>query len=158
MSVDAYSTVRMGRNCTKNRIKLRKHNLELKNFPPASPLEHIAVDILGELPRTPRGHRYLSLMLECYSKLIPTVSLQNITAETVRQAFISHWLLVYGSPVKLISDNGNQFTSNIFVTVGKMLSIESAFTTAYPPDQSAGGEIQPNVGLNPPVLPGRQSA
>ena len=140
MSGDAYSTVRMCPDCAKARIKLRKHNSELKTFPPSGPLEYIAIDILGELPRTPRGHRYLLVMRDRYSKLTRTVPLRKITAETVAQAFITNWVFVYGAPVKLLSDNGSQFTSRFFLAVCKILSIESVFTTAYHPQTN--GQVE----------------
>ncbi|CDF40057.1 unnamed protein product [Chondrus crispus] len=140
MSVDSYSTVRMCPDCAKARINLRKHNSELKTFPPSGPLEYIAIDILGELPRTPRGNRYLLVMTDRYSKLTRTVPLKRITAETVAQAFISHWVFVYGAPVKLLSDNGGQFTSRFFLAVCKILSIESGFTTAYHPQTN--GQVE----------------
>ena len=133
MSVDAYSTVRMCPDCAKARIKLRKHNSELKTFPPSGPLEYIAIDILGELPRIPRGPRYLFVMTHRYSKLTRTVPLWKITAETVDQAFIAHCVFVYGAPVELLSDNGRQFTSRFFFAACKIISIESVFTTAYHP-------------------------
>ncbi|CDF33132.1 unnamed protein product [Chondrus crispus] len=79
MSVDAYATVRRCSDCAKARIKLRKHNAKLKSFPPIGPLECIAIDILGEIPRTPRGNRYLLVISDCYSKLTRTVPLKRIT-------------------------------------------------------------------------------
>ena len=82
MSVGAYSTMRMCPDCAKAHIKLRKHNSDMKTFPPSGPLEYIAIDILGELPRTPRGNRYLLVITDRYSKLTSTVLLRRITAET----------------------------------------------------------------------------
>ena len=93
--MDAYATVRRCSDCAKARIKLRKHNAKLKTFPPMGPLEFIAIEILGELPRTPRGNRYLLVISDRYSKLTRTVPLKKIPAETVAQAFVSHWVFVY---------------------------------------------------------------
>ena len=140
MSIDSYLTVRMCPDCAKARIKLRKHNSEMKTFPPSGPLEYIAIDILGELPRTPRGNRYLLLMMDRYSNLTGTVPLKRITAETVAQAFISNWVFVYGAPVTLLSDIGGQFTSRFFLAVSKILSIESVFTMAYHPQTN--GQVE----------------
>ena len=114
-------------------IKLRKHNSKLKTFPPSGPLEYIAIDILCELPRTPRGDRSLLVMTDGYSKLTRTVPLKMITAETVAQAFISHWVFVYRALMKLISDNGGKFTSRFILALCRILSIKSVFTTAYQP-------------------------
>ena len=90
MSVDFYATVGMCPDRAKERIKLQMHNSELKTVHPLGPLEYIAIDILGELPRTPRGNRYLLVMTDRYSKLTTTVPLKSITVETVAQKFISH--------------------------------------------------------------------
>ena len=117
----------------KARIKLRKHNSELKTFPPSGPLEYIATDLLGELPHKPRGNRHLLVLTDRYSKLTRTVQLKRTTAETVAQAFISHLVFVYGAPVKLLSDNGGQFNSRVLLAVCKILSIESVFIMPYHP-------------------------
>ena len=75
-----------------------------------------------------------------YSKLTRTVPLKNVSAETVAQAFVSHWVFVYGAPVKLLYDNGSQFTSRVFLAVCKFLRVESVFITAYHPQ--ANGQVE----------------
>ena len=107
--------------------------LGVEDLPPAGPLEYIEIDILGELPRSWGGHRYLLFMTPRYSKLTGTVLLRKTTAATVSQAFISHCVFVYRASVKRLYDNGSQFTSRFFLAVCKFLSIESVFTTAYNP-------------------------
>ena len=42
--------------------------------------------------------------------------------------------------MKLLTDNGSQFTSSFFLAVCKILSIESVFTTAYHPQTNGQGE------------------
>jgi len=39
----------------------------------------------------------------------------------------------YGPPDRILSDQGPQFTLNFFITVLKMLGIETVHTTAYHP-------------------------
>ena len=62
LAIDCYATVRNCPDCARNIIKLRKNVGSLKLFPAKAPLESVCIDILGELIRRPRGHRYLSLI------------------------------------------------------------------------------------------------
>ena len=140
MTVDAYAILRRCLDCAKARIKLCKHNVRLKTFPPMGPLEFIALEIFGELPRTPKGNRYLLVISDRYSKRNRTVPLKKITAETVAQAFVSHWVFVYGALVKLLSDSGSQFISRGFLAVCKILRVEGVLTTAYHPQ--ANGQVE----------------
>ena len=65
--------------CAKERISLRKHASLLKLFPAETPLDFVAIDILGPLPRTSKGHRFLLVITDRYSKLVKTVPLRSIT-------------------------------------------------------------------------------
>lgn len=74
-------------------------------FPVNASLEYVAIYILGQLIRTKRGHRYLLVISDRYSKLLRTVPLKRIAAAQVALAFVHYWVFVYGPPVKLLSDN-----------------------------------------------------
>jgi hypothetical protein len=64
----------------------------------SEPLEYVAVDILGPLPKTGHGNRFLLVMTDRFSKLTRTVPLRIITAFTVGKAFCDQWVFVYGAP------------------------------------------------------------
>ena len=90
MALDAYHTARQCSSCTRERIALRKHATYLSLFPAQAPLEYVAIDILGSLPKTTDGHRYLLRITDRYSKMVRTISLKKITAATVAKAFCEH--------------------------------------------------------------------
>ena len=140
MAMDAYNTVRNCVSCARNRIKLRRHASPLKLFPARAPLEYLAIDILGELIRTPRGNRYLLIITDRYSKLTRCVPLRRITANTVAHAFIHHWVLSYGAPSYVLSDNGKQFASKFFLDVCRMVGAKNFFTTTYHPQTN--GQVE----------------
>ena len=80
MAVDVYA---VPRNCVpraKNRISMRKHRNVLKLFPARAPHEFVAIDILGELIKTPRVNCYMLGISDRFSKLVRTVPLKKITA------------------------------------------------------------------------------
>ena len=140
MALDAYNTVRQCATCARNRIKLRKHSSTLKLFPAKAPLEFIAIDLLGELIKTPRGNRYLLVMTDRYSKLTRVVPLRNIKSDTVAKAFVNHWVLAYGPPTYVLTDNGGQFAGKFFADVCRIVGAANLFTTTYHPQ--CNGQVE----------------
>ncbi len=79
MSLDCYSTAINCATRAKNRPMLRKKLRPLTLFPAQSPLEFVAIDILGELIRTPRGNRFIIVISSGFSKLVRVVPMKTIT-------------------------------------------------------------------------------
>ncbi|CDF36419.1 unnamed protein product [Chondrus crispus] len=125
LALDCYAVAKNCAACARERVKLRKNTKELKLFTPKAPLEFVAIDILGELITTKRGNRYTPVISDQYSKLVRTVPLKKISAAHIAQAFVHHWVFVYGPPVKLLSDNGTQFTARFFQNVCQILGIRN---------------------------------
>ena len=140
MSVDCYATVRKCSTCAKNRIKLRQRTNPLQLFPPAGPLESVAIDLFGPLLKTARGNEYPLMMTDRYSKLTLSVPLKSMSAEVVAKAFADEWALTYGPPKDLLSDNGSCFNSKFFTSVCTILNVVNKFTTTYHPQTN--GQVE----------------
>jgi Integrase zinc binding domain len=84
---DVYETVRQCDLCARNRISEKRKTNSLKLFPANWPLESVAMDILGPLPRTKHGNRLLLVISDRYSKVTKTVPLRKVTALSVARAF-----------------------------------------------------------------------
>ena len=95
---------------------------------------------MGELIRTPRGNKYLLVMCDRFSKLVRTRPLKRVTALAVAEAFVTHWVLVYGPPADLLSDNGSQFASRLFISICRILGVKNKFTTTYHPQ--CNGQVE----------------
>jgi hypothetical protein len=98
------------------------------------------MDILGPLPRTKHGNRFLLVITDRYSKVTKTVPLRVVTALSVAKAFCDHWVFAYGAPISLLTDNGPQFTAKFFQAVCGELGVKKVFTTAYHPQ--ANGQVE----------------
>ena len=127
-------------SCAENRISLRKRRNFLKLFPARAPLEFVALDILGELIKTPRGNCYMLVISDRFSKLIRTVPLKAVTASDVAKAFVHHWAFPYGAPIWLLSDNGKQFIAKLFRETCQMLGVKKLYTTTYHPQSN--GQVE----------------
>jgi transposase InsO family protein len=133
MEEDVYETVRQCDACARYRISERRHTNFLQLFPAKGPLESLAMDILGPLPRTKHGNRFLLVIADRYAKVTRTVPLRTVTALSVAKAFDDQCVYVYGPKVSLLSENGPQFTAKFFQAACAELGIYKVFTTAYHP-------------------------
>ena len=71
-----------------------------------APMERIAVDILGPLPKTESGNTYVLVICDCYTRWTEAVPLPNQEARTVAKAFVDNFFhaSVFPSPSTLIKD------------------------------------------------------
>ena len=131
LTADVAATVRGCQTCATNRVKLRKHLNRLRLFPATRPLESLAIDILGPLPKTKARKRFLLVNTDRFSKLTQVVALCSMTAYTVATAFCDSWVFTYGVPRTLISDNSPQFNAKFFHSTCRFLGITNLYTSAY---------------------------
>ncbi len=59
MVADVYYTVRQCSSCARDRITLQQRTTPLTLFPARAPLESVALDLLGPLPKSLKGHLYI---------------------------------------------------------------------------------------------------
>ncbi|GFS98372.1 retrovirus-related Pol polyprotein from transposon 412 [Trichonephila clavipes] len=94
--------VQLGRG--QSRGKLHRYNV-------GAPFERIAFDILGPLPRTASGNKYLLVVMDYFTKWPEVYPIPDQEAPTVAEAVVQHWISRYGVPLQLHSDQGRNFVS-----------------------------------------------
>ena len=140
LAVDCYATVRRCPHCARNRIKLRRNATELQLFPATAPLTSVCIDVLGEFIKTKRGHEYLLVITDRFTKMTKTVPMKGISAAEVAKHFVNSWVFNYGPPEELISDNGGCFTAKYFQDVCKLLNVKNSYTKTYHPQTN--GQVE----------------
>ena len=140
MAVAVAATVRNCLNCAKNRVRVRKTLNRLKLFPATSPLESIGIDILGPLPKSKKGRKYLLVITDRFIKLTQIVALRSFTAYAIAVAFCEASVSKYGVPRTLLSDNDPQFSARFFRSVCEELGVTNLFTSAYHPQTNGQTE------------------
>jgi len=63
-----------------------------------------------------------------------------MTTEVVAEAFFGGWVVRYGTPEQITTDQGRTFESNLFTAFPNLLSIDRTRTTPYHPQ--ANGKIE----------------
>ena len=96
-----------------------------------APMERIAIDVLGPLPTSESGNKYLLIVVDYFSKWTEAFPMQN------QEAIVVAEILVNGIPMSLHSDQGRNFESAVFSEMCRLLGIEKTRTTPLHP-QSDG--------------------
>jgi transposase InsO family protein len=141
LSRDCNAFVQSCPSCAARQLKRGpKRSTPLSVFPPDGLLEFVAMDILGTFPVSKLGSRYILVISDRFSKLSVAVPLPDQTASTVSQAVVDRWLVYYGVPLVILSDNGSNFASKFFGVMTQMPGIKHVYTSAYRP--STNGQVE----------------
>jgi len=105
----------------------------LTPIPVAGPMDRVAVDILGPLPITENGNKYIIVFCEYLTKFCITKALPNITADTVARTFVDEIVLKFGAPTTLLSDQGSNFMSQLVKKICELCGTKKQNTSPYHP-------------------------
>lgn len=100
------------------------------------PFEKIYVDIVGPLPPTERENKYILSMMDDLTRFVDFVPMPNQEAETVASGLFEQIISRYTLPKKIVTDQGAQFTGEVFKNLCKLLKIKKIQTTAYHPQSN----------------------
>ena len=102
----------------------------------STPFEKIAMDIVGPLPRSRSGHRYILVICDYSTRYPEAIPLRNIDAEHIAEELIKVFARV-GIPEEILTDQGSNFTSKLLSELYRLLKIQAVRTSPYHP-QSDG--------------------
>ena len=91
-----------------------------------------AFDLVGPLPRTKQGHRYLLTCICLGSKYPDAVPLKRVDAQNVAEGMCEIFSRT-GIPNELLTDQGSVFTGKLHMALCNLLGIHHLKTSAYHP-------------------------
>jgi hypothetical protein len=112
----------------------------MKKYKSGSPWERLQIDITGPLTETETGNRYIIVVTDCFTKWTQTYAVRHIDTESVAKPFVENWVLQYGPPKMLHSDQGRQFESALFKKMCELLGIDKTRSTAFHPESN--GQVE----------------
>ena len=132
------------RNCdtcqrNKNTRPQTRQELEITDTQ-SEPWIKIALDIVGPLPMTENGNKYLLTCQDNLTKYLIAIPLENQEASTVAEAFVTQICLTHGIPQIILTDQGANFMSKVFKHVCKLFKIQKVTTSAYHPESNGSLE------------------
>lgn len=105
----------------------------LRQYMVGEPMERMAVDVLGPLPQTTRGNRYIVVIADYFSKWVEAFAIPDQTAETIARVLVEEVVCRFGVPLQIHSDQGSNFESRLYQDMLRMLGIDKTRTTPLHP-------------------------
>ena len=102
-----------------------------------APSERITLDVLGPLPTSESGNKYVLLIADYFTKWPEAYPLPNQEAITIAEVLVKEYICRFGVPLEIHSDQGRNFESNVFQEMCSLLGIRKTRTTPLHP-QSDG--------------------
>lgn len=97
------------------------------------PLELITSDIVGPLPTTPRGNKYIIVVCDHFSKWTQAYPLATTTSEDVARVILDH-MYKFGLATNILTDQGRNFQANMLRQLYELLDIKKLRTSSYHPE------------------------
>ena len=100
------------------------------------PFHLVAFDLVGPIPKSVSGYRYILTMMDMFSKYPEAIPLKRVDNEAVLEGMLEIFSR-HGIPGTILTDQGSVFMSRLTKAVCQSLGIEQIRTSPYHP-QSDG--------------------
>ena len=94
------------------------------------PFQRIAMDIVGPLPRSRAGNRYVLVICDYATRYPEAVPLRSIDADRIAEELIKVFTRV-GIPKEILTDQGSNFTSQLLTEIYQLWHVHPIRTSPY---------------------------
>lgn len=108
---------------------------------PTHPWQVLCCDIVGPLPRSSKGHVFILVVVDFFTKFSCFYPLRTATASAVTRIIEDNIFLMFGSPQYLITDNGVQFKSKEFTKLCSQYRTKILYTAKYHPQANPAERV-----------------
>ena len=108
LHADVAAMVRKCEVCDRVRATFNAQQAQLQPLPVEPMFYRWGVDLAGEFPVTQRGHKWVMVAVEHFSKHIELIPLRDKTAAETAAAF-AQVLCRFGAPAEVVTDGGGEF-------------------------------------------------
>ena len=113
----------------------------LQKFHAGFPMERVHLDILGPFNRSKRNNAYILVMVDQFTKWVELAALPAQSAELTARAVLNHFVVTFGCPLEIHTDNGRNFECELFHSFCKLLEITKTRSTPYHPAGNGQCEV-----------------
>lgn len=100
--------------CQETKSPRPQQKAPMRNIRTGFPMERLGIDIVGPLPQSEMGNKYITVVTDYFTKFPFAFATNNITAETVAEKVMDEISCCFGVPNNMHSDQGSNFESNTF--------------------------------------------
>lgn len=109
------------------------------------PFQRLALDIVGPMPESTGGYRYILTFQDDLTKYFGGFPLKTDDSESIAQGMVNNIVLQYGLPESILTDRAQNFLSDLMTKVFKLLGINRLSTSPYHPESNGSLERQHKV-------------
>lgn len=131
MQQDITSYVKNCDSCQRNKHINKKRQPLVITSTADSSFEKIFIDLVGPIDTSLEGHKYILTIQDELTKFMEAIPIINKEANTVAKALVCQFILRYGLPKVIASDQGTEFVNEVFKDMCKLLKIKQLTSTAY---------------------------
>lgn len=133
-------------NCQLKKLVRVKHKqpMTLTDTPGAS-FDKVAMDVMGPLPTSMAGNRYILTIQDLLTKYLVLIPLANTTSIDVAEAMRKNLISYFGAPRCILTDQGKNFTSTLMKILARKYKIKQVRTTAFYPQSNGSVERSHHV-------------
>ena len=130
------------RVCVAKKGPSSKGKSPLQIYNVGTPFQRVQMDILGPLPRTSSGNKYLLVIVDCFTKWVEAFPVRNIRTRTIAEVFVNEVVSRHGVPSEIHTDQGRNFECKLFWELMNLLGIKKTRTTPLHPQSDGQVERQ----------------
>ena len=130
---------RMVGKCPECLTKIRQCNQrDVPHKPQKSgfPGERLSVDLVGPLPETVNGYKYIMTVQDMFTRFVQAFPIPNKEAETCANVLIDRQICLFGCPGEIHTDQGKEFHNKLWAQLMDRLEIRKTTTPTYNPNSN----------------------
>lgn len=104
------------------------------------PFEILSWDIMGPLPTSTQGNKYILVITDIFTKWVEAFPLKDTTTNTLATVLMNEVVCRYGVPCRLHSDQGANLCGSVIQCLSQLLGITTTRTSAYHP--AGNGQVE----------------
>lgn len=131
--------------CQKTKISPRCHG-ESQSVLVEGPNCLVCLDFMGPLPVSRGGVTQLLVLVDAFTKYVSLYALRRATAKSVLRVLTNQYFDSVGKPRSILSDNGTQFQSKVWLNTLADLNIRAVHTSVYYPQGNMTERVNREVG------------
>ena len=116
---------------------------EFKHFKtPEVPMQLICMDLVGPIsPVTSRGNHFILTCIDMLTGFMIAVPIKDKTVDMICDAYRAHLYCIFGSSVRILTDNGTEFKNEQMDELCKQLKVKRVYSPVYTPEANRRLEV-----------------
>lgn len=134
MATDAKDWARSCEVCMQHAQPRHKDRGKLQSLRAFEPFALTAMDLVGPLPVSRSGNRYILVFIDYATRWVETEALPNKEAATIANAFNEMVLTRWGAPLHVLTDRGSEFLNEVLNLAMAAAGVRRFHTSPYHPE------------------------